>query len=72
MLVLVDEEGVVLVVVDDVGNGREREVPYHVLALCGGVYVEVFATVLGEGERCVYLLWLIMSGRVGGNDDGER
>ena len=44
MPVLVDEQRVVLVVVDYVRDGGEREVANHVLALWGGIDVEVFAT----------------------------
>ena len=53
VLVLVDEERVVLVVMDDIGNGWECEVADHVLALTRGVYVEVLTTVFGERVSCV-------------------
>ena len=71
MLVLVDEEGIVLVVVDDVRDVWECQVAYHVLALSRRVYVEVFATVVRErgkkkeregGER----------GERGGEKEGKR
>ncbi len=49
MLSVVDEEGVVLVVLDDVVNTGEVQSPHHVLPVGRRVNVEVLAT--GEGER---------------------
>ena len=46
-----NEEGVVLVVMYDVRDGRERQVANHVLTLSCGVYVEMLATGDIDGER---------------------
>lgn len=44
MLVLMDEEGVILVMVNYVRNGRKGEVAYHILPLCIWVNIKVFTT----------------------------
>lgn len=65
MLVLMDEEGVVLVVVNYLRDCGERKVSNHVLAFGGWVDVKVFATAHRErgGEReevrkSIYKVWL--------------
>lgn len=44
VLVLMDEEGVILVMVNYVRNGRKCEVAYHILPLSIWVNVKVFTT----------------------------
>lgn len=48
MLSVVDEEGVMLVVLNDVVNAGEGQSPHHVLAVGRRVNVEVLAT---KGRR---------------------
>ena len=56
MLAVVDEERVLLIVCDDVLNGGESQHAHHILAIGGGVNVEVLAAarvsgVEEEGEK---------------------
>ncbi len=60
MVAIIDEERVLLVVQDDVLDGRERQHPHHVVALRGGVDVEVLAAIRKPG------------GREGGREEGEK
>lgn len=53
MLPIVDEEGVLLVVLDDVVNGGEGQSTHGVLPVWGRVNVEMLAAERGRTVGCV-------------------
>lgn len=49
-MAVMDEQGVLLVVSNNLIYGGEGECPHGVLTIVGGVNVEVFAAVCGETD----------------------
>ncbi len=66
MLTVVDEEGVALVVLDDVINAGETQCTHHILPVGGRVYVKVLAAVCERNEETLatkfsdLLCWIVL------------